>query len=398
MQTVTILGATGSIGRQALAVIALHPERYQIEALTAHHNIDQLFNQCQRFKPRYAVVVDVKKASVLQQRLCSVGSQTKVLAGHEALVDVAKDGASTVVIAAIVGAAGLLPTLAAVQAGKRLLLANKEALVMAGALFVRAAQNSGATILPVDSEHNAIFQCMPDHFLPCVQRPHGIRSIILTASGGPFLHTPLNQMSAITLEQALAHPTWSMGPKISIDSATMMNKGLEVIEAYWLFQQPLDAIEVIIHPQSVIHSMVKYQDGSILAELGHPDMRTPIASALAWPERMTSGVADLDLVALGRLDFLSVPKERYPCFQFAYQALEASGNAACLLNAANEVAVAAFLAGRIKFTKIAEVIEAVLNHIASEDLIEIEAVLLADAAARELAERFVAKQKISVAN
>ena len=391
MKNVTILGSTGSIGASTLSVIAKHPERFRIEALTAHRNMDALFDQCQLFRPHYAVLVDSNAALTLSKRLKAAGLKTQVLVGEKALSQVAEDDTSDIVVSAIVGAAGLLPTLAAVRAGKRVLLANKEALVMSGSLLMEAVKEGGAELLPVDSEHNAILQCMPKDFLPGRNKAEGVKKIVLTASGGPFRSTPLSELDKVTPEQAIAHPNWSMGPKISVDSATMMNKGLEVIEAFWLFHLPVNLIDVVIHPQSIIHSMVSYLDGSVLAQLGQPDMCTPISHALAWPKRIVSGAKELDLVKMGRLEFQEVPLDRYPCLQLVYQALQAGGTAMSLLNAANEVAVSAFLGKRIGFTEIPQIVKDVLNRVPVESAINLDAVLTADAKARQLAEEVVSR-------
>ena len=387
---VTVLGATGSIGLSTLDVLARHAERYEVFALTAFSRVDELAGLCLRHRPRLAVVADVRAAASLQQRLRDAGLNTEVLYGEQALCEVASAAEVDVVMAAIVGAAGLRPTLAAVQAGKRVLLANKEALVMSGALFMQAVRRHAATLLPIDSEHNAIFQCLPERAGSLEQL--GVRRILLTASGGPFREFTLEQMASVTPAQACAHPNWSMGQKISVDSASMMNKGLELIEACWLFDVPPARVEVVVHPQSVIHSMVDYLDGSVLAQLGNPDMRTPIAHALAWPERIDAGVSALDLFRIARLDFQAPDEQRFPCLRLARQAAEQGGTAPALLNAANEVAVAAFLAGRIGFTAIAALIEEVLQRepVAAAD--DLQQVFAADARARELAGAWLVSQ------
>lgn len=387
---VTVLGATGSIGLSTLDVLARHAERYEVFALTAFSRVDELADLCQRHRPRLAVVADARAAASLQQRLRDAGLNTEVLYGEQALCEVASAAEVDVVMAAIVGAAGLRPTLAAVQAGKRVLLANKEALVMSGALFMQAVRRHAATLLPIDSEHNAIFQCLPERAGSLEQL--GVRRILLTASGGPFREFTLEQMASVTPAQACAHPNWSMGQKISVDSASMMNKGLELIEACWLFDVPPARVEVVVHPQSVIHSMVDYLDGSVLAQLGNPDMRTPIAHALAWPERIDAGVSALDLFRIARLDFQAPDEQRFPCLRLARQAAEQGGTAPALLNAANEVAVAAFLAGRIGFTAIAALIEEVLQRepVAAAD--DLQQVFAADARARELAGAWLVRQ------
>lgn len=387
---VTVLGATGSIGLSTLDVLARHAERYEVFALTAFSRVDELAVLCRRHRPRLAVVADARAAASLQQRLRDAGLNTEVLYGEQALCEVASAAEVDVVMAAIVGAAGLRPTLAAVQAGKRVLLANKEALVMSGALFMQAVRRHAATLLPIDSEHNAIFQCLPERTGSLEQL--GVRRILLTASGGPFREFTLEQMASVTPAQACAHPNWSMGQKISVDSASMMNKGLELIEACWLFDVPPARVEVVVHPQSVIHSMVDYLDGSVLAQLGNPDMRTPIAHALAWPERIDAGVSALDLFRIARLDFQAPDEQRFPCLRLARQAAEQGGTAPALLNAANEVAVAAFLAGRIGFTAIAALIEEVLQRepVAAAD--DLQQVFAADARARELAGAWLVRQ------
>ena len=387
---VTVLGATGSIGLSTLDVLARHAERYEVFALTAFSRVDELAGLCLRHRPRLAVVADVRAAASLQQRLRDAGLNTEVLYGEQALCEVASAAEVDVVMAAIVGAAGLRPTLAAVQAGKRVLLANKEALVMSGALFMQAVRRHAATLLPIDSEHNAIFQCLPERTGSLEQL--GVRRILRTASGGPFREFTLEQMASVTPAQACAHPNWSMGQKISVDSASMMNKGLELIEACWLFDVPPARVEVVVHPQSVIHSMVDYLDGSVLAQLGNPDMRTPIAHALAWPERIDAGVSALDLFRIARLDFQAPDEQRFPCLRLARQAAEQGGTAPALLNAANEVAVAAFLAGRIGFTAIAALIEEVLQRepVAAAD--DLQQVFAADARARELAGAWLVRQ------
>lgn len=386
---VTILGATGSIGVSTLDVLARHPDRYRVVALTAHRQVDRLEQQCLRHRPRYAVMVDEQAAHTLARRLQRAAPEVEVLAGRAALAQVAALPECDQVMAAIVGAAGLVPTLAAAAAGKRVLLANKEALVMSGQLFIDQVQRSGAELLPIDSEHNAIFQCLP----PPLQRRTGaqlttlgIERILLTASGGPFRTAPLSQLASVTPEQAVAHPNWSMGRKISVDSATMMNKGLELIEACWLFNATPRQIEVVIHPQSVIHSMVSYSDGSVLAQLGNPDMRTPIAHALAWPERIGSGVAALDLCQIGRLDFAPPDEQRFPSLRLARAAITEGGTAPALLNAANEVAVAAFLDRQIGFTAIPVLIEECLQRLPATAADSLEVVVDADQRARHLAE------------
>ena len=386
----TVLGATGSIGVSTLDVVARHPERFEVVALTGHSQVEVLAAQCRQFRPAYAGVGSATAAQPLAGVLGDSGVRTEVLHGADALVAVAGLPEVDVVMAAIVGAAGLPPTLAAARAGKRILLANKEALVMAGAVFMSEARRAGALLLPIDSEHNAIFQSMPYDYSGDMARG-GIRRILLTASGGPFRTTPLDALTQITPEQAVAHPNWVMGRKISVDSATMMNKGLEVIEAHWLFNAPAEKIEVVIHPQSVIHSLVDYEDGSVLAQLGNPDMRTPIAHALAWPQRIESGVAPLDLSAVGQLNFERPDPARFPCLDLAYRALRAEGNAAAVLNAANEVAVAAFLERRLPFLGIAGLIAATLDAVPAAALPDLAAVLEADRQGRTTATELLAR-------
>lgn len=389
-QQITVLGATGSIGLSTLDVIARHPERYQVFALSGFTRLSELFALCVRHVPQFAVVPEVAAARGLQDDLRAAGLPTRVLVGEEGLCQVASAPEVDAVMAAIVGAAGLRPTLAAVEAGKKILLANKEALVMSGALFMQAVRKSGSVLLPIDSEHNAIFQCMPADFSRGLSSV-GVRRILLTASGGPFRQTPMSELANVSPEQACAHPNWSMGRKISVDSASMMNKGLELIEACWLFDAKPAQVEVVIHPQSVIHSLVDYVDGSVLAQLGNPDMRTPIANALAWPERIDSGVAPLDLFAIARLDFEAPDESRFPCLRLARQAAEAGDSAPAMLNAANEVAVAAFLDGRVRYLEIASIIEEVLNLEPVVALNDLDAVFTADAKARLLAEQWLSR-------
>ena len=384
LQRITVLGATGSIGMSTLDVIARHPDRFEAFALTAHVQVDRLFALCMRFSPRYAVMTDSAAADELSYRLKVEGRATQVLSGADALSEVAAHPDVDGVMAAIVGAAGLVPALAAARAGKRILLANKEALVLSGRLFIDAIAASGAQLLPIDSEHNAVFQALPRDY---ARSPDGsgVRRVLLTASGGPFREWPVEDLDGVTPEQACAHPNWVMGRKISVDSATMMNKGLEVIEAHWLFGVPPEAIEVVVHPQSVIHSLVDYVDGSVLAQLGNPDMRTPIAHALAYPERIDSGVRPLDLFEIARLHFERPDFTRFPCLALAYEALRAGGAAAAVLNAANEEAVAAFLEGRLGFRRIADVIAASLERAEGLSVDSVEAVLDADCRARAIA-------------
>ncbi len=393
-QGITLLGSTGSIGCSALDVIARHPERYHVTALTANTDVDQLEQQCLRWRPRYAVMCDTDAAEQLRQRLHSAAAEVEVLGGVEGLNRVASLTEVETVVAGIVGAAGLLPALAAAEAGKRILLANKEALVMSGKLFMDTVKQHGAVLLPVDSEHNAIFQCLPAqaHNSGSDLRHHGIQRILLTASGGPFLTRDINTLASVTPAQAVSHPNWDMGHKISVDSATMMNKGLEVIEACWLFDISEEMIEVVIHPQSVIHSMATYSDGSVLAQLGNPDMRTPIAHALAWPERIDSGVEPLDLFEVAKLEFDKPDFRRFPCLQLCFDALRMGGSASIVLNAANEIAVAAFLDGKITFSQISDVIEQSLARSELQPAADtLQAILTIDADARLLAQELVAK-------
>jgi len=386
---VTILGATGSIGVSTLNVIARHPERYRVVALTANTQVDRLFEQCCAFVPEYAVLADASAAEQMQQRLRTTGLETTVLSGVEGLETVAALAQTRQVMAAIVGAAGLRPTLAAACAGKRILLANKEALVMSGKILMDAVRENDAELLPIDSEHNAIFQSLPGEF-SCARASRelqamGVQKILLTASGGPFRIMDKARLASVTPEQACAHPNWSMGRKISVDSATMMNKGLEVIEACWLFDARPEQIQVVIHPQSIVHSMVSYNDGSVLAQLGNPDMRTPIAYAMAWPERMTSGVAALDLFEVAQLDFERPDMERFPCLQLAYTAGETGGTGPAILNAANEIAVQGFLDKKISFTDIPKIISRTMEQSTIENGETLEAILAADDVARKTA-------------
>jgi len=382
----TILGSTGSIGVSTLDVVARHADRYRVVALTGQRQDDVLFEQCLRFKPRYAVLLDEAAAIRLALKVKQAGLETEVLQGAAALERVAALPEVDTVMAAIVGAAGLNPTLAAARAGKKVLLANKETLVMAGRIFMEAVQKSGATLLPIDSEHNAIFQALPTGYKGVDWPSSGVSKILLTASGGPFRNTPLADLQQVTPEQACAHPNWAMGRKISVDSATMMNKGLEVIEAHWLFNAPAEAIEVVVHPQSIIHSLVQYVDGSVLAQLGNPDMRTPIAHGLAYPERIDAGVAPLNLLKVATLNFEAPDFIRFPCLALAYQALREGGTTPAILNAANEVAVAAFLERKIAFLSIASLIAEVLAKLPSSAVNTLEDVLQADAAARVAAQ------------
>jgi len=370
-----ILGATGSIGTSTLDVVTRHRDRYRLFALAAHSSSDALLALCRLHRPRYAVLAGIAPEARIAAAFSDAG--TELLFGAQALEHIATDSRCDLVMAAIVGAAGLASTLAAARAGKRVLLANKEALVMAGPLLMRAAAEGGATIVPVDSEHNAVFQCLSD--------ARAVRRIVLTASGGPFRAAPLDSLENVTPAQACAHPNWVMGRKISVDSATMMNKGLEVIEARWLFDVPASAIEVVIHPQSIVHSLVEYVDGSLIAQLSNPDMRVPIAYALGYPERIASGARPLDLAALKELSFERPDERRFPCLRLAYRALERGGSAPAVLNAANEVAVDAFLAGRLSFTGIARVIADTLDAVPAAPTADLDAVMAADAAARRAA-------------
>ena len=390
-QVLTILGSTGSIGESTLDVVSRHPEKFRVFALAGHRQVDKLVAQCKQFRPEYAVVGDAGHAAELEKKLKQEGIDTQVLYGSQALIDVASADEVSGVMCAIVGAAGLPSALAAAQKGKTIYLANKETLVVSGALFMETARQNSATVLPIDSEHNAIFQVLPRDYTGRLNE-HGINSIILTASGGPFLNTDLSTFDSITPEQAVKHPNWSMGRKISVDSASMMNKGLELIEAHWLFSCLPEKLEVVIHPQSVIHSMVRYRDGSVLAQLGNPDMRTPIAYCLGLPERIDSGVGELDFGALSALTFQKPDFDRFPCLKLAYQAMNAGGAAPCVLNAANEVAVAAFLDKRIKFTDIAKVVAHCLAQDFSDGRHDIEGLLAQDVQTRRQAEAFIGKQ------
>lgn len=390
-QQIVILGATGSIGASTLDVIARHPDRYAVFALTAHRDVDRLAQLCLRHTPRYAVMVDEAAATQLREKLQAAQCPTEVLGGAQALCEAAAEPETDAVMAAIVGAAGLAPTLAAVRAGKKVLLANKEALVMSGQIFMDAVAASGACLLPIDSEHNAIFQSLPTGHRRDPDAA-GVRRILLTGSGGPFRNASPERLAAATQDEACAHPVWNMGRKISVDSATLMNKGLEVIEAHWLFGVPANRIEVVIHPQSIVHSMVDYVDGSVVAQLANPDMRVPIAHALAWPERIESGVSAPDFFSLAPLSFERPAFDRFPCLGLAYQALEAGGAAPAVLNAANEEAVRAFLDRRIGFCHIAEVIAATLERSGKLDAKALAAVLHADARARKVAHEEILKR------
>ena len=381
VRNVTILGSTGSIGVSTLDVIARHPDRFRVFALSAASRVEELAKQCEQFRPRFAVIPDERSAEMLRARLKAAGCDTEVLAGANALCDIAAHADVEVVMAAIVGAAGLPSSLAAARAGKTVLLANKEALVMAGRIFMDAVRDSGAVLLPIDSEHNAVFQSLPRHFgdgLALV----GVRKIILTASGGPFRTRSLGELHSVTPDEACAHPNWVMGRKISVDSATMMNKGLEVIEAHWLFNASAETIEVVVHPQSIVHSMVEYLDGSVIAQLGNPDMRTPIAYGLGFPDRIDAGVSTLDLTRVGKLEFSPIDTARFPCVRLAYDALKRGDTAPAILNAANEIAVEAFLNGALAFTEIPRVIEEVLGNVNIAAAATLNDVFEADATAR----------------
>ncbi|KZE34914.1 1-deoxy-D-xylulose-5-phosphate reductoisomerase [Crenobacter luteus] len=385
----TVLGATGSIGENTLDVVARHPERYKVVALAAHRQADKLFEQCRRFAPAYAVLADAADAAALEARLRAAGVATTVLSGPDALVEVATLAEVDGVVAAIVGAAGLPSALAAARAGKRVMLANKEALVVAGRLFMQAARDGGATLLPIDSEHSAIFQSLPAGFAGDLDAA-GVDKLVLTASGGPFRTWSAAKLAEASPDDACRHPNWVMGRKISVDSASLMNKGLEVIEAHWLFGAPPSRIEVLVHPQSVIHSMVQYRDGSIVAQLGSPDMRTPIAYALSWPERIAAGVAPLDFTTLSSLTFEAPDLTRFPCLRLAFAALEQGGDAPAVLNAANEVAVAAFLDGRIGFTDIPRLVDGALSGLDLAASVDLDSLLDKDAAARRWVGRRIA--------
>lgn len=386
MQTLTILGSTGSVGVNTLDVVSRHAERFRVAAITGHSHVDALFEQCVRHRPEFAVLVQPGAARILAQRIAGVGLSTRVLSGEQGLTEVATLPHVDTVMAAIVGIAGLRSTFAAARAGKRLLLANKESLVTAGAVFMEAVRSNHATLLPIDSEHNAIFQVLPHDYAGDLAKS-GVRRILLTASGGPFRTLSLNELAGVTPEAACSHPNWIMGRKISVDSATMMNKGLEVIEAQWLFGAAAHQIEVVIHPESIVHSLVEYVDGSIIAQLSNPDMRTPIAHALGHPERIAAGVEYLDLARLGALHFEPPDTHRFPCLHLAYEALHAGGSAPTVLNAANEVAVARFLSSEISFMQIPALIESVLAQSRHASISGIEDVLAADLEARACAEQ-----------
>lgn len=389
MQQITVLGSTGSIGCSTLDVIKRHEQRYQVFALTAHSSVDALVKQCVEFKPQYAVISDRTRLDELQAKLSASGCGSQALAGLEGLVFVSRHEDVDTIVSAIVGSVGLFPTMAAVKSGKKILLANKESLVMAGKAFMDAVKDHNATLLPLDSEHNAIFQCLPQSY----QTLHGagVEKILLTASGGPFRSYPVDELKFVTPDQACAHPNWSMGRKISVDSASMMNKGLEFIEARWMFDAQVDQIQVVIHPQSVIHSMVQYADGSTLAQMGNPDMRTPIAHALAWPQRVQSGVKPLDLFSVARLDFEEPDFERFPCLRLAMTAAREDSTLAAVMNAANEIAVDAFLNNAIRFTEIATVVENTMSKVASPVTTDLEEIVAIDSEARVVAKSLITR-------
>ena len=389
LKGICILGATGSIGVNTLDVASRHPDKYKIIALSANTQVDRLFEQCQKYQPEYAVIVDEKAAEEFKKKLISINSKVKVLSGNTGLETIASLPQVDYVMAAIVGAAGLKPTLAAARSGKRILLANKEALVMSGQIFMDEVKKNNAELLPIDSEHNAIFQCLPEDYEKGLSEA-GITKILLTGSGGPFRTKKLNELENVTPDEACAHPNWSMGRKISVDSATMMNKGLEIIEACWLFNTSPDHIQVVVHPQSVIHSMVQYSDGSVLAQLGQPDMRTPIAHALAWPERIKSGVENLDFFTTAKFEFEAPDYERFPCLRLAEESIRKGGTAPAILNAANEIAVASFLDNELKFTDIPYIVEQTLNNTSSRDADSLTEILEDDLIARKEAERLIA--------
>ena len=393
IQNVCVLGSTGSIGVNTLDVISQHKDRYRVFALSAHSNDELLSQQCLEFNPAYAVMSDEYGASRLRDRLQNIGCDTEVLSGQKAQEQIASANEVDSVMAAIVGGAGLLPTLAAAKAGKKILLANKEALVMAGSLFTEAVRESGAQVLPIDSEHNAIFQCLPvsEKAQFVQEREQGFEKILLTASGGPFLNASAEMLKNATPDQACAHPNWDMGRKISVDSATLLNKSLELIEACYLFQVEESQVEIVIHPQSIIHSLVRYIDGSVLAQLGNPDMRTPIAYGLAWPERIASGVAPLDLIQIAKLDFLEPDLSKFPCLSLGRQAAQALGSAPLILNAANEIAVKAFLAGQVGFQQIPAIISAALDALTVVKVTDLDSVLELDARARTFSELQISK-------
>lgn len=390
-QGITVLGSTGSIGTSTLDVIARSPERFEVIALTAHSNVDKLAGQCRQFRPRFAVIGDPALESRLRDALRDSDSETVAMSGPAALLEAVEHPAVDTVMAAIVGAAGLGPTLRAAECGHKVLLANKESMVIAGQLLMAAVRDSGATILPVDSEHNAVFQALPDQFDGLADHALeacGVERIILTASGGPFLNRTADELSNVTPQEACAHPNWDMGRKISVDSATLMNKGLELIEAHWLFGARPDQLDVLVHPQSIVHSMVCYRDGSVIAQMGTPDMRTPIAHTLAWPDRIESGVNRLDLASAGDLTFLEPDTQRFPSLELAYQAMKVGRNAPITLNAANEVAVESFLGGEIPFNRIAAIVSKVLDARSIQDIGSIDDIMASDRETRSVAMQF----------
>jgi 1-deoxy-D-xylulose-5-phosphate reductoisomerase len=389
MKSVCILGATGSIGLSTLDVLSNHSESYRLYAVTANTQVKKMLEICQRFHPAVVVMADADSARNLQGLLGDQQQEIEVLSGEQGLVEVAAAEQVDIVMAAIVGAVGLMPTLSAVRARKRVLLANKEALVMAGHLFMHEVEKHQAELLPIDSEHNAIFQCLPIDYSSGLKQK-GVSRIFLTGSGGPFRELPLDKFKDITPQQAIAHPNWSMGPKISVDSATMMNKGLELIEACWLFDIPHKDVEIVIHPQSIIHSMVAYNDGSVIAQMGRPDMRTPIANALGWPDRIFSGVEPLDLVKVSQLNFEKADQTRFPCLRLARQSIQQGGSSMAILNAANEIAVQAFLEQQISFVRIAELIENTMNHVQSHHSDSLQQIIEDDQAARTFTNQVIA--------
>ncbi len=394
MQKITLLGATGSIGKSTLAILSQHTDQYQLFAVSANTDVEALLTICRQWQPSYAVMADAHSAEQLAMKLHQHRLSTQVLSGEEGLVSISAHPECNTVVAAVVGAAGLLPAMAAAHAGKKICLANKEALVIGGQLLMAAVEKGGATLIPVDSEHNALFQAMPAGYRTG-STPKGVTRLILTASGGPFRELPEEQFQHITPAQAVAHPNWSMGAKVSVDSATMMNKGLEVIEAHWLFNMPSDQIDVVVHPQSIVHSLVEYADGSQLAQLGVPDMRTPIACALSWPERISSGVPQLNLTQQSPLTFYTPDIERFPCLNLAFNAIKQGGAAPAILNAANEIAVAAFLKGDIGFTSIPMLIEAALTHLPqSSPITSIDALISIDNQTRQFVSNSLLAQLI----
>ncbi|HCG51835.1 MAG: 1-deoxy-D-xylulose-5-phosphate reductoisomerase [Betaproteobacteria bacterium] len=395
MKNISVLGATGSIGLNTLDVIARHPDRFRAFALSAATKVAELAALCEKFSPRFAVMTNAEAADKLRAQLRQSHSPTEVLSGAEALEEVAAHADVDAVMAAIVGAAGLKSSLAAAKAGKTVLLANKEALVMSGGIFMKAVRDSGSTLLPIDSEHNAIFQSLPRHFGQGLDQV-GVQKIILTASGGPFRTRPIDTLSEVTPDEACAHPKWVMGRKISVDSATMMNKGLEVIEAHWLFNAAPEMIDVVIHPQSVVHSMVSYRDGSVIAQLGNPDMRTPIAFGLGFPDRIDGGVRSLDLAKIGKLEFEPLDLQRFPCVRLAYEAMRRGGTAPAILNAANEVAVEAFLNNQMRFVDIPRVLEDVLSRVPILDAATLEQVLVSDDEARSITREAIALSRTAL--